>query len=448
DIPEELVLSEAETNFSSDSEQSNGEQAVGIDSHRVHQSYTNSPVVNIFDIANASPRQFFERFLLVEYLISTVIPSTNKYIIKYITLTDIPMDNNDPFHLIRKFHNAFNKNLSEAIIPSNFLCIDKSMCQWMANLFLHLDPVEPPEHASKKKFSEYPATIATMLRLTEPWFNSRRTIIVDSWFGSVASSVILYKHSFYSILQLKKHRYWPKNISHDITDALGSDYGLFVYRTGNLNGIKLAVCSIRNRKNIVLLSNCSTTNLKNEVNRYIKNYGNVKFRRPAIFEEFNEYRSAIDILNNLRDNAFSYHNVLSTKHSKNHILAFYLTVAEVNSYSAYCQFVPGKKNMKHINFYKKLVASIFNYYKEEVSTETVASRIKKRKLNPNDTEHDLISIKDDSTTPLPKRKYFQHHCISCHKRTTTACSCSKPRAMCTSCWANYIRTTYSISHTK
>ncbi|CAG8688987.1 4091_t:CDS:2, partial [Gigaspora margarita] len=401
DIPEELVLSEAETNFSSDSEQSDGEQdsAVGIDSRRVHQSYTNSLVVNISDIANASPRQFFEHFLPVEYLMSTVIPSTNKRarecerrwqnltwmelmrffgvltvmtyvqcadirdywsvtqetysitigfgkyislrrfrdIIKYITLTDIPMDNNNPFHLIRKFHNAFNKNLSEAIIPGNFLCIDESMCQWMANLFLHLDPVEPPEHSSKKKFSEYLATIATMLRLTEPWFNSGRTIIADSWFGSVVSSVTLYKHGFYSILQLKKRCYWPKNIPHDITDALGSDYGSFVCRTGNLDGVELA------------------------------------FRRPAIFEEFNGYRSAIDILNNLHDNAFSYHDALSTKHSENHILAFYLTVAEANSYSAYCQFVPGKKNMKHVDFRKKLVASIFNYYKEEVFTETVAS---------------------------------------------------------------------------
>ncbi|CAG8623942.1 3984_t:CDS:2 [Diversispora eburnea] len=50
---------------------------------------------------------------------------------------------------------------------------------------------------------------------------------------------------------------------------------------------------------------CSTTNLKNEVTRYIKDHGNVKFHRPAVFDEYNEYRSAIDILNNLYNSSSS-----------------------------------------------------------------------------------------------------------------------------------------------
>ncbi|CAG8764939.1 9436_t:CDS:2, partial [Ambispora leptoticha] len=186
-------------------------------------------------------------------------------VIKFLTLTDEPMDNNDPFCLLRQFHNAFNKNLSEAIIPGPFQrkiprkphpigCEFKAVADTRTNLFLQLDPVEPPIYANKKKFSDqYSPTIATMLRLTEPWFNSGRTIIADSWFGTVAACVTLYKHGFYSILQLKKRQYWPKNIPRDITDTLG-------------NGVELAVCSIRDRKNIVLLSSCSTTILKSEVN--------------------------------------------------------------------------------------------------------------------------------------------------------------------------------------
>ncbi|RHZ83449.1 hypothetical protein Glove_92g59 [Diversispora epigaea] len=387
-VSEEPIISEPETSISSDSEQDEEETRV--------------PIVHISDIKHASPRQFFERFLPVEYIMSTVISSTNEHaraserlwkdltwmefmrfieiltimtyvqclnicdywstvpdtggvalefdqymshrrfrdIVKYLKLTNVPTDNDDPFHFARKFHNVFNENLAKAIIPCSFFCIDKSMCQWMVNLLVQLDPCEPPEHTNKKKFSEYSATIATILRLTEPWFNSGRTIIADSWFGSVNDCTILYKHGFYSILQLKKRRYWPKNIPYDITDALGSAYGSFVSRTGKFDNVDLTLCSIHDRKNIVLLASCSTTNLKTEITRYIKGHGNVKFRRPAIFDEYNEYRSAIDIFNNLRDNALSYHNVLTTKCSKNRILAFYFSAVEANSYSAYCQFVP------------------------------------------------------------------------------------------------------------
>ncbi|CAG8791949.1 37232_t:CDS:2 [Gigaspora margarita] len=63
----------------------------------------------------------------------------------------------------------------------------------------------------------------------------------------------------------KKHHYWPKYIPHDITDALEDAYRLFVSRARTINNINLTVYSIRNRKNIVLLTNCSITTLGSEV---------------------------------------------------------------------------------------------------------------------------------------------------------------------------------------
>ncbi|CAG8531428.1 10494_t:CDS:2 [Diversispora eburnea] len=126
-------------------------------------------------------------------------------------LTVPDKDDDDPFHFAWKFHNTFNENLAKAITPSSFLCIDKSMCQWM----VQLDPVEPPEHANKKKFSEYSVTIVTMLLLTR-------------------------------------------------------------------------LCSIV-KEQLLQIHGYSTTNLKTEITRYIKEHDNVKFRRPAIFDEYNEY---------------------------------------------------------------------------------------------------------------------------------------------------------------
>ncbi|CAG8678771.1 11397_t:CDS:2 [Gigaspora margarita] len=120
-----------------------------------------------------------------------------------------------------------------------------------------------------------------------------------------------------------------------------------------------------------------------EVKRYIKYYSNVTFQRPAIFDEFNINQSAVDILNNLHNNVLSYHNVLASRFAANHILAFYFSVAKANSYSTYCQFVSDKKNINHIDFY----------------------RMKKRK-NPNSEaiEHDLVSLKNNSSTSQDERK--------------------------------------------
>ncbi|CAG8855701.1 45097_t:CDS:2, partial [Gigaspora margarita] len=171
---ETLATSEPETEISSDSEQNENEEIntnadVTIDSRQVHYSYSNALNVHISDIMNVTPRQFFECFLPVEYIMSTVIPSTNKcghasewlwkdltwmefmrfigiltvitYIqcadssdywsskdiiaVKYLTLTDISI-NDDSFYFIHQFHNAFNDNLSHAITPGSYLCIDES----------------------------------------------------------------------------------------------------------------------------------------------------------------------------------------------------------------------------------------------------------------------------------------------------------------------------------
>ncbi|RHZ88120.1 hypothetical protein Glove_26g220 [Diversispora epigaea] len=91
-VPEEPIISEPEISISSDSEQDEEETRVSnrnevlwtnadvtIDSRRVGRSYSGVPIVHISDIEHASPRQFFERFLPVEYIMSTVIFSTNEH---------------------------------------------------------------------------------------------------------------------------------------------------------------------------------------------------------------------------------------------------------------------------------------------------------------------------------------------------------------------------------
>ncbi|CAI2167609.1 4658_t:CDS:2 [Funneliformis geosporum] len=94
-----------------------------------------------------------------------------------------------------------------------------------------------------------------------------------------------------SMLRLiKKRRYWPKNIPNDITDILENTYGLSIR----------VVCKI---------SDVDLTG-----------YGNATFRRPIVFDEYNEFRSAVDILNNLRDNSLFYHDILGSKRFADRVL--------------------------------------------------------------------------------------------------------------------------------
>ncbi|CAG8726693.1 9519_t:CDS:2, partial [Funneliformis caledonium] len=164
-------------------------------------------IVHIADISKATPRQFFKQFMPVDFIMSVWSDLTWIEFIRFIGILtimtyvkyadicdywfikqetagvslafDIPA-NDDPFHFAQQFHDEFNENLTKAILPvdkSPFQrkiprkphpigCEFKTLADTQINLFLRLDPVEPSECAIKKKFlDQYPATVASMLRL-------------------------------------------------------------------------------------------------------------------------------------------------------------------------------------------------------------------------------------------------------------------------------------------
>ena len=59
--------------------------------------------------------------------------------------------------------------------------------------------------------SEVAATTTCTLRLVEPWFNTRRIVVGDSWFGSVRTCLELMQRGMYSVLAVKTgHKLYPK----------------------------------------------------------------------------------------------------------------------------------------------------------------------------------------------------------------------------------------------
>lgn len=222
----------------------------------------------------------------------------------------------DPLYQIRGFLAAFNETLSKALVPGKYLCIDESMNQWlgsgMPNLkkvprkphpigqefktladnhtycILQLDTVSDKVH---KEFDDVDRNlVATVKRLCKPWFNSGRTIIADSWFGSPEMTIKLLDQGLFSIMQVTKRAYWPRGMpSIDIIQCLRPERGssAAMWKMDD-SGRTIFVCSYRDRKAKALISSCSTTSLTTQ--SYQDSNGSV-LHRPQVFQDYESQKS-------------------------------------------------------------------------------------------------------------------------------------------------------------
>ncbi|CAG8816870.1 36466_t:CDS:1, partial [Racocetra persica] len=139
-----------------------------------------------------------------------------------------------------------------------------------------------------------------VLRLTQPWFGSGRTIIGDSWFGSPKLCILLMENGLYGIFHVKKRRAWPINYPDDMVHKLNSAYGSYISKVATINNIQLMAASLRDRKPQCIIATASTTANADEVRYVVKNNTSseiVKFTRPKVFYEYSQAKGAVDINN-------------------------------------------------------------------------------------------------------------------------------------------------------
>eukprot|EP00965_Chrysotila_dentata_P086486 2854529-Pleurochrysis_carterae.AAC.1 len=66
--------------------------------------------------------------------------------------------------------------------------------------------------ALKKFNDEYLKSISLTLRMCESFLSTGRVLIADSWFGSVACALALFKHGLFAIMNVKTaHPDFPKD---------------------------------------------------------------------------------------------------------------------------------------------------------------------------------------------------------------------------------------------
>ncbi|OAD07731.1 hypothetical protein MUCCIDRAFT_104672 [Mucor lusitanicus CBS 277.49] len=167
--------------------------------------------------------------------------------------------------------------------------------------------VEVSGDDQRKKFdNQFPKTIATVLRLVEPWFLSGRTVIANSWFGSPTMVRALKSYGFYSIMQVKKNRYWPRGMpANDMVQSLGAAYGSVHVMKSLTDSVFLA--SLQDKKPKCVIANAGSTCSGGTVKRWIN--GRIEtFARPPVFEEYEAGKGAVDTANNRRDNMPLFHD--------------------------------------------------------------------------------------------------------------------------------------------
>lgn len=206
---------------------------------------------------------------------------------------------------------AYNSNLVSALTPGRYLCVDESMNQWLGHGMPNLKKIPRKPHSIGQEFKTVAdvktcciiqldfsgdtcqrdfddvhklKTVASVCRLTRPWFYSGRTIIADSWFGSPAMVRAMKEYGLFSIMQVKKRSYWPRNMPPNVLEELGATFGSTVCMKAREDGVY--VSALRDKKPKVVIANCGiTAPSATTTRRYID--GRIcTMNRPQVFDEY------------------------------------------------------------------------------------------------------------------------------------------------------------------
>lgn len=363
----------------------------------------------------------------------------------------------DPLFQIRDYLKAYNDNLVKAISPGKHICIDESMNQWLGRGCPNIKKIPRKPHSIGQEFktiadtrtcciirldlcgdnfminafeNEYPnkKTISTVLRLTEPWHNSGRTIIADSWFGSPAMVRALLQKGLYSIMQVKKRRFWAVGMPQNMTTSLPEEFGSTYFKKSTSDSLFLA--SFRDLKPQLVIASCGTIDLGNVQQKWDGQQLRI-IQRPKVMEEYGKFKGAVDIANNRRDKLPSYHDVIRTERWEMRCLAFFLACAESNAYSSYSEYAYNGKETGHFEFRWKLAQEIVEFYTQTI--EEIECRQTRSGSKP--TIHKLESFGKNVNG-----KYIRRRCEICHRRAQTRCKCTVTKAICRACFYSHFNT--------
>ena len=318
----------------------------------------------------------------------------------------------DPFEKTRKFWDALRDAFYAAVVCSWVMCLDESMIKWlgrgmpgfmhvqrkptpkglelhtlccgMCGILVFFEVYEGKQAMETKAFCEEQKrllgrdgpwkSVALTLRMVERFQEGARTLIADSWFGSINCILALYQVGVFAVMMVKTaHKNYPKT---ELLDKLGYDpstklcpkaqrgdsYG-YTRKFLTAGGECTVLAAGHNSKKPVLVVSTASTMLPapdyaktwtwiNALGEAVKY--SIRVPTTKVHALYHRYFHLVDVHNHLRQGLVAMADVWATTDWAHRHFAEGLGFWEVNVYKALLYWHRDYKTLGHGNFRKRL----------------------------------------------------------------------------------------------
>ena len=290
-------------------------------------------------------------------------------------------NSNDRWSSVRDFFNGFNDRRCSMTEPSEHLTIDESMSMNRTNrtiknsvpsglphqtkiarkpegvgseirclvdgqsqIMLRLEIQESKEEMATKPFFRDigKASTAGVLRLTEPWFNSGRTVYGDSAFGSVLTASKLREHGLHFFGLVKTaHREFPLNYFKSL--GIPARSGESRYLTAMKNDFPLIAAAWFDKKTKFFIATAGTNGAAPPHNRtryrLLPDGNSEKIVKStpmsSIPYEYFSFSQKVDVHNHRRQGILAMERVIHTQNWAFRLICTVLGMIMVDAYMIY-----------------------------------------------------------------------------------------------------------------
>jgi hypothetical protein len=407
----------------------------------------------------------------------------------------------DPWHSVRSFIDGFNLRNREALTLGPVIVIDECMCSWkgldstvsadtlphatkilrkpkgvgaelksladgVTGILVSIDIQEGKNVMDTKPFvASHGATTGCVLRLLEPYFNTKRVVFGDSWFASVKTLLALKFRDLFFVGVIKTaHKEFPKKVLSQFAAANEEE----LRRTGNreLRGsckvlqatgiaedgvtqVPMMAVGWHDRKTKYFIANAGTTVSGNDWvrprHRKVESEGEYTTERfdkvvkqPMVVEWFYKYFATIDIHDHYRQGSLAFEVHWHTITWWHRLFSTVLGMIVTNAFLAYRfefkQHSPAATSLDFTEFIGKLAYEL-----------THMSESNRRPTRHSSSQSTVSSFSTASTVEhthsliqLCKLEQYKHvlgsqtvrarrQCHLCKKKTAYYCElCSSP----------------------
>lgn len=372
-----------------------------------------------------------------------------------------PIQNHvDPFRPIRRFEEQWNARMVDCLDPGKFITVDESMALWkgrgMPGL-MHVPrkptPVGRETHtaadvetgviiwselyegkdrmADKEFVAEYSKSSALALRCSKPWFNTGRTLILDSGFASLLCAKACANNGLYMIGNVKTgHRGFPRKWLLEHAPERGARSfasSQFTSKSGETWSV-LAACD-KDKQPMALIGTAGTTTMGETLFRmFTVVRGNGSFQtHSATLEQMDIHASyrrsfnAVDMANSKRQRGTSFEDTWKTHKWWVRDFQMLFGMSEVNAFLLMRHFKPGCDTMSFSKFRSRLVHQMLRH------TTTLLERREGRLFHGQATsETSMRHAPCVNPTDPGKAKARQVRCRMCGEQTYYHCVCMPP----------------------